>query len=266
MGNHQQGVQYMATNTQKSSPRRNNNSRQAFIIDPNDPLSTAKSFCRARTARLIRYRGAFYTWADTHYRQVDDEAIRKEVYDFLAAAACKPDDRAVNKVIDAMKANAFVSSDLHAPAWLPSASPEQTEHAPTDLLACANGLLDLNAGVPLPITSSFLTMNAVDYAYDPMAECPRWEKFIADVLPNDADAQRELRKAFGYALSGDTSQQKIFGFFGKPRSGQGYDRPGSESITRQRECSRPEAAPAQKAVRIGAVDRQKSGDHRRCEN
>ena len=80
---------------------------------------------------------------------------------------------------------------------------------------CANGLLDLNAGVPLPITSSFLTMNAVDYAYDPMAECPRWEKFIADVLPNDADAQRELRKAFGYALSGDTSQQKIFGFFGK---------------------------------------------------
>ena len=128
---------------------RNNRSRAAgSVIDPNDPLATAKSFSRTRDKRLIRYRGAFYTWTGTHYRQIDDEAIRRELYDFLATD-CKPDDRAVNKVIDAMKACVLVSSDLKAPAWLPDASAELLRHTPVDLLAHAKGLLNVQTGEQL---------------------------------------------------------------------------------------------------------------------
>jgi putative DNA primase/helicase len=142
------------------------------------------------------------------------------VYDYLAVHDCKPDDRAVNKVVDAMKACAHVSRDLQAPAWLPSASPEETRHMPTDVLACLNWLLDLRTGDRLLPTPHLLTMNALDYAYDRDARAPRWEQFVGEVLPA-ADARRELQKAFGYMISCDTSQQKIFGGFGKPRSGKG---------------------------------------------
>ena len=126
----------MANRHANARPARSNRSRAAEpIIDLNDPLSTAKGFCKTRDNRLIRYRGAFYTWAATHYRQLEDEALRKEVYDFLAAG-CSPDDRRVSKVIDAIKAHAFVSSDMQAPGWLPHAGMEQ--YQPADLLAHAN--------------------------------------------------------------------------------------------------------------------------------
>jgi putative DNA primase/helicase len=82
-------------------------------------------------------------------------------------------------------------------------------------------------------------MNSVDYSYDPAAERPRFEQFLDEVYlgssaqrPDDFDTwdderkdaqlRRELvQEIFGYLLSSDARQQKLFLFMGKPRSGKG---------------------------------------------
>jgi len=107
------------------------------------------------------------------------------------------------------------------------------------LLACSNGLVDLITGYAHRHTPYFLTMNAVDYAYDPDAECPQFDQFLDEIFPGsalqlpedfddwpddrkDAQQRRELvQEIFGYLLSGDTRQQKLFLFLGKSRSGKG---------------------------------------------
>jgi putative DNA primase/helicase len=96
-----------------------------------------------------------------------------------------------------------------------------SEHKPSDLFPCANGLLDLKTGALLPHTPSFLTMNAVNYAFDLRATAPRWDQFLRQILPEDTDAQETLQEIFGYLLTSDTRQQKIFMLIGAPRSGKG---------------------------------------------
>src|SRR5262249_2063687 len=84
-----------------------------------------------------------------------------------------------------------------------------------------------------------LTMNAVDYDYDREAQCPRFDQFLDEIFPGsgaqrpddfdnwpderkDAQLRRELvQEVFGYLLSGDTRQQKLFLYMGQSRSGKG---------------------------------------------
>jgi putative DNA primase/helicase len=117
-------------------------------------------------------------------------------------------------VVDALKAVTRIDKGLQAPAWMADADPQMAgEHKAADLLPCANGLLDH--------TPSFLTMNAVDYAYDRQAKAPRWHQFFQEILPGDPNAQQTLQEIFGYLLTPDTRQQKIFMLIGASRSGKG---------------------------------------------
>lgn len=207
------------------------------------PYTTAGIFLDQIGAPLIHYRGSFYLWSGTHYRRTEEGEIRARVYYFLNNAwvnevvgrskdnrplfdrvPFNPDDRAVNKVIDALRSHERVriSSDVQDPAWLPVADPELTsQNRPVDLYACGNGLANLKTDKLLPHTPAFLTLNAVDYDFDPEAKAPCWERFISEILPGDPEAQQTVQEILGYLLSADTSQQKIFLVVGNRRGGKG---------------------------------------------
>jgi putative DNA primase/helicase len=208
--------------------------RPSAVLSHSTPYETAQIFRNkvySRPKRLNHYRGNFYQWAGGYYRKVENSEIRAQLYRFLNDAVVRdggelrpfcPDDCAVNKVIDALKAHARIASELQAPAWLPDANPQvANRHQPSELLPCTNRLLDLNTGDLLPHTPSFLTMNAVDYSYNPAARAPRWEQFIAEILPDDVEAQETLQEIFGYMLTADTRQQKIFMLVGRSVAGRG---------------------------------------------
>src|SRR5262249_14072403 len=130
---------------------------------------------------------------------------------------------------------------LAVPAWLPGANPEwNRRRRPGDLLACKSKILNLITGELWEPSPYFLTMNAVEYDYDPEATAPRFQQFLDEIFPGsmadptpeqrDAmdDGQRDMQRRrelvleiFGYLLSGDLRQQKIFLFMGKKRSGKG---------------------------------------------
>ena len=200
------------------------------ILDRRAPRDTARSFLDHRNRRgkrrLVYYRSDFHEWTGCYYRQIGDAEIRAQIYSFLDAAKVRtnngtgpfhPDKRAVDEVLDALKSMLLISGDLQAPAWLAGAS----NPAAQEILACRNGLLCLRTGEKRPHTPDFLGMNALDFDYNPLALAPLWESFMQEILPGDPAAIAVLQEMFGYLLSADLSQQKLFMLVGASRSGKG---------------------------------------------
>lgn len=79
-----------------------------------------------------------------------------------------------------------------------------------------NGVLDLRSGIKfVDHRPDFLMSKLAPVSYDPEARCPRWEKFLDDVMIGDADKIRYLQKILGLALTGDTSAETMFILYGE---------------------------------------------------
>lgn len=88
--------------------------------------------------------------------------------------------------------------------------------------ACTNGLLHLPTRKLIKHSPAFLTYNALDFAYDPGALDPvEWLRFLGSLWPEDPASIDTLQEMFGYLLTGDTRQQKVFLLVGPKRSGKG---------------------------------------------
>jgi putative DNA primase/helicase len=243
------------------------------VIKPRAPRDTAETFYDRRAwlagKSLIRYRNTWYVWRGTDYRKRDAEAVKTELWSFLAEAVFKEKETVTEKDADGQEqtTDRFVKrrfrpepndvtklyealmhyeplrlpDEMSAPAWLPGTPGGSAagNHEPSDLLACSNRLVDVITGEEVSHTPYFLTMNSVDYAYDAAAQRPGFERFLDEIYPGssaqcaddfdtwdderkDAQLRRRLvQEIFGYLLSGDARQQKLFLFMGKPRSGKG---------------------------------------------
>lgn len=92
------------------------------------------------------------------------------------------------------------------------------------LLNVENGTVDLAGGMALkPHDASDLVTRLAPVVYDLEAECPRWQRFVADVLPDlpgQEGTARFVQKWLGLCLSADISEQKIVVFEGKGANGK----------------------------------------------
>jgi putative DNA primase/helicase len=88
------------------------------------------------------------------------------------------------------------------------------------LLNCANGTLDLHSGELQPARRHDLITKSTHVAYDPAAKCPTFDKAIFDVCCGDRDLVRYLQRLFGYCLTGNNSEQKMFIFNGSGANGK----------------------------------------------
>src|SRR5262249_53512365 len=115
----------------------------AVILDPSDPLRSAREFVKRRhTVNGIRslqhQRGVFYAFdpAISAYSEMDHDSVRAVVYEFLdAARVCedtdqgttlkpfKPTKTKVESVIDALRAVCNLAVSELPPSWLADAPP-----------------------------------------------------------------------------------------------------------------------------------------------
>ena len=73
-----------------------------------------------------------------------------------------------------------------------------------------------------PHSPEFFTHNALDFDFDPHAPSPdNWRRFLDDLWANDPASIETLQEIFGYCLTPDTRQQKMFLTVGPKRSGKG---------------------------------------------
>lgn len=87
------------------------------------------------------------------------------------------------------------------------------------LLNLRNGVYDLETGQLRPHEPELCLMQQARVVYDPQATAPRWERFLAQVMPDQA-RRDYLARVVGYTLTADTSEQCIFVHVGTGANGK----------------------------------------------
>lgn len=90
---------------------------------------------------------------------------------------------------------------------------------PEAMLIFRNGLLNLATMELLPHTPDFFVTAAPDYDYDPAATCPKFEKFLGQVL--DKSFHPTLQEAMGLTLTTITEFHVMVQLIGATRGGKG---------------------------------------------
>jgi putative DNA primase/helicase len=92
----------------------------------------------------------------------------------------------------------------------------------TKLVNCQNFTIDLTNMTHYKHKPDDYITKAFNVAYKPEAECPRWLRFIDEIMRKDKELAKFLQTIFGYIITGDTEKECFFVFYGKKtRNGKG---------------------------------------------
>jgi putative DNA primase/helicase len=82
-----------------------------------------------------------------------------------------------------------------------------------------NGTIDLTTGKLRPHKQSDLLTQVCTVPYEPDAECPRFLKFLREIMPNQPMVEY-LQRVFGYALTGSVREDKLWICWGSGANGK----------------------------------------------
>ncbi|WP_328950459.1 phage/plasmid primase, P4 family [Streptomyces sp. NBC_00184] len=88
------------------------------------------------------------------------------------------------------------------------------------LLSFANGVVDLRTGKLRTHDKGDMLTVTLPVEYDPRAAAPRWEQFISEIFPDNADLVDYVRRLVGYGITGNTSEQCFAVLWGKGANGK----------------------------------------------
>jgi P4 family phage/plasmid primase-like protien len=100
--------------------------------------------------------------------------------------------------------------------------PSASQH----LLAVKNGLLDVDVSLRTAqpglraATPDWFSPVRLPVAFDPAADCPLFKTFLDEVLEGDRERIDLVQEMFGYCLTFDTTQQKMFILEGEGANGK----------------------------------------------
>ncbi|MCW5976936.1 MAG: hypothetical protein KIT09_02610 [Bryobacteraceae bacterium] len=184
----------------------------------------------------LRYCYAFRKWLvwDGRRWAVDDggraEKLAKETALEFVSQSMRIGNKEIEKfakqTLDDRRISTMLSS---AHCELPIA-PESLDAHP-HLLNVANGTLDLRTGELSRHHRQHFITKLVDYDYHAGAQCPMFLQFLARIMGVNGGASeqalsradslmRYLQKAFGYSLTGNTSEKAVFLCYGGGNNGK----------------------------------------------
>ena len=88
------------------------------------------------------------------------------------------------------------------------------------VFGAANGVVDLRTGKLRPGVPSDLITLHTDLAFDPRTQCPRWDRFLKEIFDGNSELISYVRRAVGYTLTGQTSEQCFFCCHGEGANGK----------------------------------------------
>ncbi len=138
-------------------------------------------------------------------RALDSDDARAEKLSRFVATAQKRNFR--RNVIDLLKSEPGIPIPFH-----------EFDKDPF-LLNCQNGTLDLRLGALREHRREDKITRILPWAFDADAACPRWERFLVEVLP-DAETVAFVQRLVGYCLTGDTSEHVVMFLFGRGANGK----------------------------------------------
>jgi P4 family phage/plasmid primase-like protien len=185
--------------------------------------------------RLVFWRDEWWKWRDGKYRKIEISELRAKVWQAVRVEfercyreRAKTGDskpvrkitRAiVNNVIGAMESLCTIPSSIVMPSWLP----DRTER---NYLAVENGILDMDRlflgrnDCLGPLSDDWFCAFQLDYAFDPMADCPIWQRFIYSAMQGDLERVAILQEWAGYCLTGRNEYQRFLAMEGEGGNGK----------------------------------------------
>ncbi len=168
------------------------------------------------------WRDEFYRWTGFHYVKVPRSELEVIILGWLDDRCEKASPALARDVVQGIAAICRITYDLDQPCFVGEAS----DVDPRDVIAVQNGILRIPADpsegeVHLrDHTPAWFSPSCLPYRFNPEATCEKWKAFLREVL-EDRDCIGLLQQWFGYALTADTSLQKMLLLVGARRSGKG---------------------------------------------
>jgi putative DNA primase/helicase len=138
-------------------------------------------------------------------RAMSDGEARTALYRHAISSQSDPRIRAMLKRAEAEEGVALRHSALDTDPWL---------------LNVANGTLDLRTKTLRPHRREDFITRLAPVAYDARAQCPRWERFLSEIMAGDRDVIGYVQRAVGYSLTGDTREECFFCCYGRGSNGK----------------------------------------------
>jgi putative DNA primase/helicase len=207
-----------------------------------NPHRLAEQFLRLPESKHLRsYQGDFVQWRDGSYGVLTSEDVRATVTKWVAREfnRChklalralqmsesntvppkKPDVTVnlVGNVLNAMRGEIHIMSATESPSWIDGGIGPN----PKSVIACRNGLYDIETDTLFPQDPKFFTFSAAPFDFDRNAPKPvQWLRFLAELWPTDQQSIDCLQEWFGYLLTPDTRLQKMLFILGRRRAGKG---------------------------------------------
>lgn len=165
-------------------------------------------------------------WDSTRWR-VDDKLqvhrLAREVIEAISLEASFAEDEKQATALRKHMARSQARPKLEAIEKLAQAdlsiSPDQLDRDPW-LFNVQNGTIDLRTGEFRPHDrGDFITMMA-PCEFDPEAEASLWDAFLKRIFEENGDLLSFVQRLCGYLLTGDTTEQSLFVFYGTGANGK----------------------------------------------
>src|SRR5690606_39063835 len=169
-----------------------------------DKLDRTRAFVQEAADRVAQIANDLATAATP----TETGGLPKHVRAWLRWAAHSQSSRGIDAALKELAALPGVSVDIN----------DFDQHP--DLLAVANGVVDLRTGELRPHDPALLLTRRVEVDYDADARCPRWESFLEEVFPAYPDMPAFMRRLVGYGITGRTDEQAFTVFWGKGANGK----------------------------------------------
>lgn len=179
--------------------------------------------------RWATHSDSWMHWSGKAWRKAPEEYVVKEASDllrgeYLAQLAKTVDKDEINRLARAIREACTRTKVLAALAFLRGWPKVLTRAEEWDAepwaLNCDNGTLNLKTDELRQHQSEELITRLVPVAYRPDASCPTWDYVQSHIAANDEDLVAFKRRAFGYGITGDTSEQCLFIHYGTGANGK----------------------------------------------
>ena len=168
-------------------------------------------------------RGTWYVWDGRVWTADDRRQVERmaelTVRGILKEAAGWDGDEALKWAYRCNKTASARKEMLDAVKHRRPAVSDQFDRAPM-LLGAQNGVIDLRNGELMPHAREHMISQVCQTIYDPDAPCPRWERFLSEIMDGDSEMIAALQRLAGYFLTGDVSVQILPIFYGPGGNGK----------------------------------------------
>lgn len=197
--------------------------REAKAPKIEGPMAHAKlilneAFMSEGGLTLRWYRDEFWQFKRTHYEPISESELCARVLKWFDHRGFEMRPALADQIVRCLEALCLVPGGQDLPCWL-----DDQSHG-LGWVAFENGLFRISDPANIlsaPLTPRYFSPWALDYDFDPKADCPIWIDFLNDVLDADPERIDLLQRWFGLCLTSDTSFQKMLLLVGPPRAGKG---------------------------------------------